>query len=138
MIVLRNKYFSEDDNLSAEAPKEKKKHYKRNNTIGYGVAGLGLGYTTGALYAAQSKTGKKILGLRKRLLVPSTKPGYFVSTDEGRWKRLGEMFNKRRNKSTAIGTAIGTAALGTLGYLRGRYKANKREDRRTAVLNRMQ
>lgn len=55
-----------------------------------------------------------------------------------RLSKLTNMAGKNAGMGALKGAAVGAAALGTLGYLRGRYKAKKREDRRTAVLNKMQ
>ena len=105
--------------------------YKRNNTIGYGAAGAGLGLSVGTAVALRGKNQKKITEAFTKEL---------MSANPGRQKlsKLANKAGKNAGKGALKGAAVGTAALGTLGYLRGRYKANKREDRRAAVLNRMQ
>ena len=103
--IINEEDYLEEVMYSGEPPNEElvkdlnNRKYKRNNTIGYGVAGAGLGAAAGAAAALRGKNAG--MGALK-------------------------------------GAAVGAAALGTLGYLRGRYKANKRENRRTAVLNKMQ
>lgn len=105
--------------------------YKRNNTIGYGVAGAGLGAAAGTAAALRGKNQKKITEAVTKEMMSANPSGRRMS-------KLANMAGKNARVGALKGAAIGTAALGTLGYLRGRYKANKREDRRTAVLNRMQ
>ena len=105
--------------------------YKRNNTIGYGVAGAGLGVVSGTVAALRGKN-------QKRITEAVTKEMMSANPSGQRMSKLTNMAGKNARVGALKGAAIGTAALGTLGYLRGRYKANKREDRRTAVLNRMQ
>lgn len=105
--------------------------YKRNNTVGYGVAGAGLGVVGGTVAALRGKN-------QKRITEAVTKEMMSANPSGRRMSKLANMAGKNAGMGALKGAAIGTAALGTLGYLRGRYKANKREDRRTAVLNRMQ
>ena len=105
--------------------------YKRNNTIGYGVAGAGLGLAGGTVAALRGKN-------QKRITEAVTKEMMSANPSGQRMSKLTNMAGKNTRMGALKGAAIGTAALGTLGYLRGRYKAKKREDRRTAVLNRMQ
>lgn len=105
--------------------------YKRNNTVGYGVAGAGLGVIGGTAAALRGKNQKKITEAVTKEMMSANPSGRRMS-------KLANMAGKNAGMGALKGAAIGTAALGTLGYLRGRYKANKREDRRTAVLNRMQ
>lgn len=106
--------------------------YKRNNTIGYGVAGAGLGAAAGTVAALRG--GKN----QKRITEAVTKEMMSANPSGRRMSKLANMARKNARVGALKGAAIGTAALGTLGYLRGRYKANKREDKRTAVLNKMQ
>ena len=105
--------------------------YKRNNTVGYGVAGAGLGVIGGTAAALRGKNQKKITEAVTKEMMSANPSGQRMS-------KLANMAVKNAGMGALKGAAIGTAALGTLGYLRGRYKAKKREDRRTAVLNRMQ
>lgn len=105
--------------------------YKRNNAVGYGVAGAGLGVVGGTVAALRGKN-------QKRITEAVTKEMMSANPSRQRLSKLTTMAGKNAGMGALKGAAIGTAALGTLGYLRGRYKANKREDRRTAVLNRMQ
>lgn len=105
--------------------------YKRNNTIGYGVAGAGLGAAAGAAAALRGKN-------QKRITEAITKEMLSANPSGQRMANLGKMAAKNSRMGALKGAAVGAAALGTLGYLRGRYKANKRENRRTAVLNKMQ
>ena len=105
--------------------------YKRNNTVGYGVAGAGLGVIGGTAAALRGKNHGRIVEAMTKEMMSANPSGQRMS-------KLANMAGKNARAGALKGAAIGTAALGTLGYLRGRYKANKREDRRTAVLNRMQ
>lgn len=105
--------------------------YKRNNTVGYGVAGAGLGVVGGTVAALRGKN-------QKRITEAVTKEMMSANPSGQRMAKLSKMARNNAKMGALKGTAVGAAALGTLGYLRGRYKANKREDRRTAVLNRMQ
>lgn len=158
IIRLKRKTFSVDPNqmtnqeLVNSATDNKK--YKRNNTIGYGLAGAGLGLAGGAAaglgIATQSKKYKQA-----KSLVNKAVEGPYARVKKNNWwatsipgakstNRLSKIVKTKHSiaskglfRGAAVGTAIGATALGTAGYLRGRRKSEKREAERAALLNRM-
>lgn len=142
IIRLKRKTFSTDFNqlsneqLAAKATGNKK--YKRNNTIGYGLAGAGIGAAAGIGVAtnrllkkaptAINAAGEELLG---RVLGGNAQPL------TGRLAKVQAGIQKVVPRAAGVGALAGTAALGTLGYLRGRAKTKKREAKRSALLSRM-
>ena len=128
MIIKLKRMFSDPNQMTNQELVNSatgNRKYKRNNTIGYGLAGAGLGAGVGTGIALSTGKGRRAL------------TGAITEFGSGRGLKLGNMAGKIGAKGAAIGTAAGAATLGTLGYLRGRHKAKKREAYRTALLNKM-
>lgn len=113
------------------------KKYKRNNTLGYGLAGAGIGAAAGVGIAANSLYKKAPTAMK------SVGQGLLNGLSNGNQPLTGRLgkaqagINKVARKGAGIGALAGTAVLGTVGYLRGRAKTKKREANRAALLSRM-